>query len=180
MTLFRWEPIASVRTCTVAAERWQSVRVRVVKIGEIARRTGTTPKTIRYYEDIGLIPEPDRALNGYRDYSVEAVDRLVFIRDAQATGLSLAEIGSILDLRGRGESTCDHVTELLEHHLEALDEHIARLERTREQLLELTERAQSLDPADCVDPVRCQTIAREVDGVDASVSVHAPPAAHPH
>lgn len=151
-----------------------------MKIGEIARLTGTTPKTIRYYEDIGLFPEPERAPNGYRDYPDEAVDRLSFIRDAQATGLSLTEISSILDLRSRGESTCEHVTELLQRHLETLDEHIARLGRTREQLRVLTERAEDLDPATCVDPVRCQTIARSPDAVNASAAVHVAPAEHRH
>lgn len=151
-----------------------------MKIGELARRTGTTPKTIRYYESIGLIAAPERSPNDYRDYSDEAVDRLSFIRDAQATGLSLTEIGSILELRSRGESTCEHVTGLLERHLAALDEHIARLERTRLKLKALTERARSLDPSECVDSVRCQTIGRGVTGADFSAVIHAAPAEHRH
>ena len=52
-----------------------------------------------------MLPEPDRADNGYRDYGPETIDRLRFVRDAQATGLSLTEISSILDLRGHGETT---------------------------------------------------------------------------
>ncbi len=151
-----------------------------MKIGEMARRTGTTPKTVRYYEDIGLMPEPARAPNGYRDYGEDAVDRLSFIRDAQATGLSLAEIDSILDLRRRGESSCEHVTALLERHLAALDEHIGRLERTRAKLAGLTERARGLDPAECVDPIRCQTIGHDVESSDLSISMHPIPAEHRH
>lgn len=129
-----------------------------MRIGELARRTGTTAKTIRYYEDIGLLPEPDRDSNDYRDYAPDAVDRLEFIRDAQATGLTLTEISSILDLRSQGETTCDHVIDLLERHMVALDRHIEILHQTREKLASLTERARHLDPADCVDPIRCQTI----------------------
>ena len=126
------------------------------------------------------MPEPPRAPNGYRDYGDEAVTRLSFIRDAQATGLSLAEIDSILDLRNRGETTCEHVADLLEHHLAALDEHIRRLRRTRSKLAELTERAKRLDPAECVDPLRCQTIGRNLTDSDLSVQIHPAPAEHQH
>ncbi|HEY5651029.1 MAG TPA: heavy metal-responsive transcriptional regulator [Acidimicrobiia bacterium] len=151
-----------------------------MKIGEVARRTGTTPKTIRYYEDIGLLPEPPRAPNGYRDYGDETVERLSFIRDAQATGLSLTEIDSILDLRGRGETTCEHVTALLERHMAALDDHMDRLRATRSKLAELTDRAKRLDPAQCVDPIRCQTIGHDLTDSGFSVQIHPGPAEHRH
>ena len=132
--------------------------MKFMRIGELARLTGVSTKTIRYYEDIGLLPPPEREPNGYRDYDEEAVGRLRFIRDAQATGLTLTEISSILDLRGKGVATCHHVLGLLERHLEDLDRHIAKLKETRKQLAAITERARSLDPADCTDPIRCQTI----------------------
>jgi len=131
-----------------------------VKIGELARQAGVNTKTIRYYEEIGVLPPPERAANGYRDYGGEAVGRLRFVRDAQATGLTLTEIASILDLRSHGESTCHHVLDLLEQHLEDLDRHIATLHKTRSQLAGLTKRARALDPADCTEPNRCQTISR--------------------
>ena len=67
-----------------------------MRIGEIAELAGVTTKTVRYYERIGILPEPDRTPSGYRDYGVGTLERLRFIRDAQATGLSLAEIHSIL------------------------------------------------------------------------------------
>ncbi len=155
-----------------------------MRIGELARRTGTTAKTIRYYEEIGLLPEPNRDINDYRDYSDDAVDRLRFIRDAQATGLTLTEIASILDLRSQGESTCHHVVELLERHMTALDKHIETLRKTRKKLASLTERARSLDPSDCVDPNRCQTISL-AEGEDLSIHsggrhLHTAPAGHHH
>ncbi|HKZ25747.1 MAG TPA: heavy metal-responsive transcriptional regulator [Acidimicrobiia bacterium] len=103
-----------------------------MRIGELASRTGTTTKTIRYYEDIGLLLQPDRAANDYRDYPEEAVDRLHFVRDVQATGLTLTEIASILDLRSQGETTCHHVVDLLERHLVALDRHITLFVRPDE------------------------------------------------
>lgn len=136
----------------------------LMKIGELGSRAKVPTKTIRFYEEIGLLAEPERALNGYRDYDEEAVARLRFIRDAQATGLSLTEIASILDLRSAGEGTCYHVIDLLERHLEDLDRHIENLQATRLQLVALTERAKDLDPGDCTDPNRCQTIAALADG----------------
>ncbi|MEA2002037.1 MAG: heavy metal-responsive transcriptional regulator [Actinomycetota bacterium] len=129
-----------------------------MKIGELARVTGVSTKTIRYYEEIGVLPEPERADNGYRLYAESAVDRLTFVKDAQATGLSLDEIAAILGLRERGEATCNHVMHLLEHHLKQLDSRIAALQKTRATLTAIADRAQQLDPADCVDPNRCQTI----------------------
>ncbi len=154
-----------------------------MRIGQLARRTGVSAKTIRYYEDIGVLPPPQRSANDYRDYGPDAVDRLRFIRDAQATGLTLTEISSILELRGRGESTCGHVIELLEQHLTDLDHHIETLQRTREHLAELTERAHGLDPAACTDPNRCQTItatAYDRRGRRGAAHLHQAPHEHHH
>ncbi|MDH5371514.1 MAG: heavy metal-responsive transcriptional regulator [Acidimicrobiia bacterium] len=155
-----------------------------MQIGELAGQVGVTAKTVRYYEEIGLLPTPDRAPNGYRDYQSDAVGRLRFIRDAQDTGLTLTEIASILDLRDHGETTCDHVVGLLERHLEDLDRHIETLQQTRVKLAVLTKRAEQLNPADCIDPNRCQTIeagphlgALAGRGV---THVHAAPGHHSH
>ncbi|NNF10092.1 MAG: heavy metal-responsive transcriptional regulator [Acidimicrobiia bacterium] len=130
-----------------------------MRIGEIAQRAGVSTKTIRYYESIGLLPEPPRSGNGYRDFQVGASDRLEFIRDAQAAGLTLKEIASIIELRDQGRSTCRHVVSLLDGHLDELDRHISSLEKTRTKLSALRERARGLDPASCTDPNRCQTIS---------------------
>ena len=155
-----------------------------MRIGELASRTGTPTKTIRYYESIGVLPAPERATNGYRDYPEDAVDRLSFVRDAQATGLTLTEIASVLDLRSQGEATCHHVIDLLERHLTALDRHIQTLRETRRKLANLTDRARSLDPGDCRDPNRCQTIsgAEQLNLVihGASRHLHAAPGGHRH
>ncbi len=152
-----------------------------MKIGELGRQAGVGAKTIRYYEEIGLLPEPDRSAQGYRDYGEEAADRLRFIRDAQATGLSLNEIGSVLEARDHGEQTCAHVIELLEHHLADIDHQIAHLRSTRKLLERMTDRAKSLDPSDCVDPHRCQTIsvdeASEPLAEGVSRRLHGSPAA---
>jgi DNA-binding transcriptional MerR regulator len=106
-----------------------------MNIGELGRLTGVSTKAIRYYEEIGVLREPERSPNGYRTYGPETVDRLRFVKDAQLTGLTLAEITTILDQRGRGESTCEHVIGLLDHHLLELDSRIETLEKTRSKLI---------------------------------------------
>jgi len=130
-----------------------------MRIGQLAEKTGVTTKTIRYYEGIGVIPEPERMANGYRLYDQADVDRLQFVRDAQTAGLSLVEIDLILDLRDQGESTCEHVIEILDSHLSDVDRQLVELRRTRDQLRSITDRARKLDPSSCTDPNRCQTIS---------------------
>ena len=137
--------------------------MRAMRIGEVARSSGLSPTTIRYYEDIGLVPEPARAANGYRDYEPSAVERLRFISDAQDSGLTLAEIASILELRAQGEATCHHTIELLERHLADVERRIQSLTASRDLYASLIARARTLDPAECTDPDRCQTIAAVPD-----------------
>src|SRR3990172_9344953 len=153
-----------------------------MKIGELSHRPRTPTKTIRYYEEIGVLPVPERAPNGYRDYLEDAVDRLAFVREAQATGLTLTEIASILALRSQGEATCHHVIDLLERHLSALDRHIQALRETRKKLVTLTEQARSLDPSECRDPNRCQTItgALSMTTRDGGRHLHTAPVGHSH
>lgn len=157
--------------------------VGAMRIGELAAQTGVPTKTIRYYEEIDVLPTPERAANGYRSYGPVAVERLLFVRDARTTGLSLTEISSILSLRDQGESTCNHVLGLLEAHLQEIDTHIESLRRTRRQLGSLTKRARLLDPADCTDPHRCQTIV-ETGAMptrhQGSKHLHEAPHAHRH
>jgi len=130
-----------------------------MRIGELAEQGGVSPKTVRYYESIGVMAEPERTASGYRDYGGDALERLRFIRDAQATGLSLSEIQSVLELKDAGARSCEHTRALLQRHLDDLDDQIARLQTARKELVELAARAGSLDPAACTDPNRCQVIA---------------------
>ena len=130
-----------------------------MRIGVLAERTGVTTKTVRYYESIGLVAEPQRTPSGYREYDDDAVERLRFIRDAQSSGLSLSEIQSVLELKDAGARSCDHTTALLNRHLSEIDDQIDRLQVARAELVVLAERARGLDPAACTDPHRCQVIA---------------------
>jgi DNA-binding transcriptional MerR regulator len=103
-------------------------------IGDVAKRAGVSPPTIRYYEDIGLIPSPARGSSGYRRYTGTTVEELQFIKKAQALGFSLEEIGEILKLSRAGRTPCAHVLDLAKRHLAAIDERIAQLQRFRAQL----------------------------------------------
>lgn len=136
-----------------------------MRIGDVARQAKVPSTTIRYYEDIGLLPRPVRAANGYRDYSQEAVDRLRFVRDAQDSGLTLEEIASVVELRNQGKPTCNHVISLLEHHLEEVERRIETLKASRDLYGRLIDRARNLDPVHCTDPSRCQTISPATLGV---------------
>jgi len=128
-----------------------------MRIGELAGRSGVPPKTIRYYEDIGVMPEPPRTPSGYRDYGPEAARRLGFIRAAQSIGLTLGEIKEILAFRDRGQAPCGHVASLIERRAADLSERIAALEAMRRDLERLTKRARRVS-ADVHDGEFCHII----------------------
>ncbi|WP_062137498.1 heavy metal-responsive transcriptional regulator [Demequina aestuarii] len=129
-----------------------------MRIGELAQQAGVTAKTVRYYESVGLLPDPGRTGSGYRDYDADAVKRLKFVRDAQAAGLTLRESRTILDMKAEGHGTCEHTRALLNRHLEDIDAQIASLQAARAELVSLSQRADVLDPAACTDANRCQVV----------------------
>ncbi|NDL59481.1 heavy metal-responsive transcriptional regulator [Phytoactinopolyspora mesophila] len=118
-------------------------------IGELAKRTGTTTKTLRFYEDAGLLPEPPRTPNGYRDYPDQMADRIGFIHAAQAAGFGLRDIWQILGISDSGNRPCEHVGRLIDQRLAEVEQRIAELQRTRRVLTELAERTARLDPTEC-------------------------------
>jgi len=121
--------------------------------------SGLSTQTIRYYESIDLLPEPGRTPAGYRDYSVNAAQRLRFIRDAQASGLTLAEVQALLSMKDAGVATCAHTQSFLDRHIADIDLQIERLQASRVEMVDLLERARQLDSSTCTDPNRCQVIA---------------------
>jgi len=119
----------------------------MIYVAEAARRAGVNPSTVRYYERRGLLPRAARTMAGYRVLDGEAVERLRFIRRAQALGLRLAEIREILRLRDHGKAPCKRVRELATSRLRAIDEKIAELRQFRRSLARLLDSA-SADSAD--------------------------------
>jgi DNA-binding transcriptional MerR regulator len=115
-----------------------------MRIGELGKKAGLSAKTIRYYEDIRILPEPDRTSSGYRDYDEGALDRLRFIKAAQAVGFRLGEIREVLAFADRGETPCLHVTQLMEERIRSLSQHIRDLEAMRGELEHLVKNAKPL------------------------------------
>lgn len=113
----------------------------LLRIGELARELGLNPKTIRYYEEIGLLPEPARSETGYRLYSASDRECLHFIIKAKGVGLTLSEIGDIVALRREGEKPCEHVLTLLDLKLAAVDRQLRALKEFRDDLSVLREEA---------------------------------------
>ncbi|WP_275779934.1 heavy metal-responsive transcriptional regulator [Paenarthrobacter sp. Y-19] len=124
-----------------------------MRIGETAAAAGLTAKTLRFYEDRGLLSAADRAPNGYRDYPHETISRLEFIRRGRTAGLTLAQIGDILSVRDIGQAPCVHVRDLLANQLRDLDAQIAELTALRATVAEFHDAAAAGDPAAC-DPER--------------------------
>jgi len=118
-----------------------------VKIGELAKATGLSTKTIRFYEAEGLITNPPRTASGYRAYAGPDVARMGFILKAKSLGLSLDEIKGILQLHDRSEPTCVHVRALLEEKVAQIEKVIQDLLGFKEELETLRDRATSL--VDC-------------------------------
>ena len=119
-----------------------------MKIGEVAERSGVPAKTIRFWEDQRLLPAPARTPASYRDYDPAVLERLAFIRHAQAAGLTLEHIRQVLDIRDEGQPPCVHVADLIARRLAEVEARLAELARTRDQLA-LAARAAAQDPADC-------------------------------
>jgi DNA-binding transcriptional MerR regulator len=120
-----------------------------VKIGEVAGQSGVPAKTIRFWEDQRVLPAPARTPAGYRDYDPATLERIAFIRQAQAARLTLEAIRQVLDIRDDGQPPCSHVADLIARRLAEVEARLAELTRAREQLAALAERAAAQDPAEC-------------------------------
>jgi DNA-binding transcriptional MerR regulator len=120
-----------------------------MRIGEVAGQAGVTAKAIRFWEDQRLLPAPARTPAGYRNYDPAILERIAFIRHAQAAGLTLDAIGQVLDIRDGGQQPCVHVTGLIARRLAEVEARLAELTRARDQLAALAARAAAQDPAEC-------------------------------
>lgn len=107
--------------------------------GKLAQRTGCNIETIRYYEDIGLLPEPSRTASGYRNYSDEHERRLNFIQRARALGFSSERIQGLLELNDGGQQhTRADVKALTEKHIDEISARIRDLQKIRRRLEQIS------------------------------------------
>lgn len=114
------------------------------RISELGRRIGVNPKTIRYYEEAGIMPVPSRSESGYRIYSEADAAHLAFIRAAKDFGFTLGEIREILAVRDRNEAPCPYVLDLVREKLADLQARIERLQLLSGDLKEILQDAEAI------------------------------------
>lgn len=125
-----------------------------MQIKEFSRQTGLTAKTIRYYEEIGLLPPPRRLENGYRDYDTSDVERARLVAGARRLDFSLDDIQEILDLRDRQIALCQVVLDLLEEKTSEISRRIVELQHMETELRNLHRLGETF-PTDDVDGKNC-------------------------
>jgi DNA-binding transcriptional MerR regulator len=105
-----------------------------MKIGDLSRLTGTKVETIRYYEQIGLLPAPARTASNYRDYGNEHRQRLAFVRRARDLGFTLEQVRELLGLSDKREQSCEVVDVIARAHRDMVDRKISELRALRTEL----------------------------------------------
>ena len=118
-------------------------------IGHVARATGSKVQTIRYYEQIGLMPRPDRSDGNQRQFTQADIDRLRFIRHARDLGFSIEAIRELLAMADRPDMPCDDVDAIAARHLEEVEARIARLQSLRSELERMLRQCAHGAIADC-------------------------------
>jgi len=121
----------------------------MLPIGTLAKRTGTKVQTIRYYEQIGLLPEPGRTEGGQRRYGDKDLDRLAFIRHARQLGFSLEAIRELLEFSDSPERSCAQVDAVAHRQLREVEARIGRLEALRIELRRMISQCSADRVADC-------------------------------
>lgn len=121
----------------------------MLTIGGMAKKTGAKVQTIRYYEQIGLMPEPGRTAGGQRRYGDAELDRLSFIRHARQLGFSLDTIRELLDLSDYPNRPCDEADAIARRQLKQVEQRIARLEALRTELERMVHECSGGRMADC-------------------------------
>ncbi|GAB4580545.1 MAG: hypothetical protein Fur0022_32870 [Anaerolineales bacterium] len=120
-------------------------------IHDLSKLTGVSAKTIRYYEEIGLLPPPQRADNNYRLYTPAAAERLRYIASARSLGFSLAEINEWLTARDQGTLPCQQVLETFDQRIADIDRRIADLLALRDTLTQIRREGERLPPGKTCD-----------------------------
>jgi DNA-binding transcriptional MerR regulator len=123
------------------------------QIGELAARSGVTPDTLRYYERLGLLPQPGRTRGGFRVYRPETIERIRFVKQAQTLGLTLDEIRDLVSYQDRGGlKRCRSVRDLLRAKLAAVQARLAELQEFQSTLIGYLQQCErSLNPEREVD-----------------------------
>ena len=131
-------------------------------IGQLSKRTGVKVPTIRYYEQMGLIPPAERSAGNQRRYTKEGLERLSFLRHSRHLGFSIEDIKGLLELSYHPERTCDGAHEIAVLHLQDVQRRIAKLKRLEKELKRIS-KCDANNIADCAiietlaDHALCET-----------------------
>lgn len=118
-------------------------------IGDLARAAGIKVQTVRYYEQIGILPPAPRSSGNQRRYDDAARRRLIFVRHARELGFPLESVRELLELVDQPDKPCDRVDEIAKRQLEAVQGRLARLEALRDQLAHMIRECDAGSVADC-------------------------------
>ncbi|MFW8635862.1 MerR family transcriptional regulator [Cribrihabitans pelagius] len=120
-----------------------------LKRSDLARLTGCNLETIRYYENVGLLPDPPRTASGHRRYGSAHVERLNFVMRARDLGFTMEEIRGLLSLVDRGSHTCAEVERMGRHHLDVVRAKIRDLQAIESVLAGTIACCTGTDTPDC-------------------------------
>ncbi len=120
-----------------------------MNIGTVAEITGLSAKTIRYYESVGLMPQPARRANNYRDYGTAEVETLRFVQRSRRLGFSLEDVANLLALWQNKERSSADVKSLALRHVTEIERRIRELEAMRSVVIDLAERCRGDDRPEC-------------------------------
>ena len=123
--------------------------MKPLPIGALSRETGVKAPTIRYYEEVGLLPAPDRAENNRRTYGPETVQRLRFIRHARELGFEVEAIRQLLSLGADPRQSCEEADGIARAHLADIEVKIARLTALRAEVQRMLEQCAHGEVRDC-------------------------------
>lgn len=132
-------------------------------IGALASQTNTNVPTIRYYEEIGLLPQAERAANGHRFYRVADLTRLTFIKRCRDFGFPIEQVRELVKLFEDGDRACIEVRDMAQLHLDAVR---AKLEEMRQLESSLVAFVESCDEACCKGPTRNCAIIEDLSAVE--------------
>lgn len=124
-------------------------RAAGLPIGTLSRHTGCNVETIRYYERVGILPEPPRTGGGQRVYGAQHVARLSFVRRARELGFTLRQVRELARLADDGEAACVDVHAITVTHLDEVRRKIADLRRLERVLADAARRCEAGDPGRC-------------------------------
>ncbi|MDB5525437.1 MAG: hmrR 2 [Rhizobium sp.] len=120
-----------------------------ISIGLLSTKTGVKVPTIRFYEQIGLLPAPPRTEGNQRRYTESEVDRLNFIRNARELGFEVEDIRELLGMAAEPQASCHQADSIAMNHLRDVDQRIARLQALREELSRMIEQCGHGHICDC-------------------------------